>query len=71
MAGIMKDHPHLRECNLVNTNTSGIPIFSQQTLKAAIAKMLDAARHYETWRRGLGVSGGVALCFGSEAAETS
>ena len=71
MARIMKDHHHLREINLVNTGQLGLPAYDQKTLKAAVASMLDAASHYENWKIGLRVSGGVALCLGSVYAETS
>ncbi len=71
MAQVKKHPQYLGQIQVANTDRSAIPMYDSKTLNEAVASMLDAASHYENWRIGLGVSGGVALVLGSEHAETS
>lgn len=67
----MGNHHQVQDIKVVNTGHAAVPTYDQATLKLLVSGMLDAASHYENWRIGLGLSGGVALVLGSKSAETS
>jgi hypothetical protein len=70
VANLNRDHPVPQ----IETKIEELspPEIEKDNFRTAVASMLDAASHYETWRtKGLKIRGGLMLVLGSVEFETA